>query len=88
MPAKKETTHESLIEKISEKELELKEAKQAYKEFCAGNPLKTPKQPTLHELRKMREKNDKPSLEDHKKSNKSASDATKKEQLKQELNGD
>lgn len=66
---KEEVTHESLMADIKSCEEALSAAKLKYKEFCQANPLELPKQPTLHELRLMREKNDKPTVEDHKKSN-------------------
>ena len=71
--AKQEINHESLQQKILQVERALKEAKEEYKAFCKANPLQLPKQPTLHELRKLREKNDKPTLEQHQKANAAAS---------------
>lgn len=62
-------THESLQKKILDAEKALKAAKDEYKAFCAENPYKLPKQPSVHELRMMRLKNDKPTDLDHKKSN-------------------
>jgi hypothetical protein len=52
-------THETLIEAITKAEQSLKNAKQAYSEFCKENPLQAPKQPTIHELRLLREKKSK-----------------------------
>jgi hypothetical protein len=49
-------THESLQKKIEDAEKALVNAKQEYKSFCAENPYELPKQPSLHELRLMREK--------------------------------
>lgn len=40
-----------------------------YKEFCKENPHESPKQPTIHELRKMREKLGEKSDEAHAKVN-------------------
>lgn len=89
MAAKKEeVTHDSLIKNIAEKEKELKKAKQDYNDFCKENPFKAPQQPSLHELRKLREKNNKATLEDHQKANKAAAANAQKEQLKQELKGE
>jgi len=77
--AKKEQTHESLITAITDAEKALEVAKAEYKEFCKDNPLQMPKQPTLHELRLMREKNDKASLAEHQKANALAVKAAKAE---------
>lgn len=49
-------THESLQKKIQAAEKAVLDAKQEYREFCKENPYVLPKQPTLHELRLMREK--------------------------------
>lgn len=70
--AKQEITHESLQQKILQAELSLKEAQEEYKSFCKENPLQLPKQPTLHELRKQREKMNPTTAEDHAKSNAAA----------------
>lgn len=94
MPAKKkeelseEVSHESLMQAIVDAEKALQEAKGEYKAYCKTNPLEAPRQPTNHELRLMREKNDKPTLEDHQKANKATAANAKKEQLKQEMKGD
>ena len=77
MTTKKETTHESLMQNIVNAEKALKEAQETYKTFCKENPLELPKAPTLHEARLMREKNEKVTLEDHKKANKLAADKAK-----------
>lgn len=82
-----EVTHESLIKAITDSELALKEAQKSYKVFCKANPLKLPKQLTNHEIRIMRQKNDKLTLADHQKANKAAASSAQKEQLKQELKG-
>lgn len=89
MTAKKkdELTHESLMQDIVDAEQALQKAKDDYKHFCKENPLVAPSQPTNHELRKMREKNNKSTVEDHQKSNKAAAASAQKEQLKQELKG-
>ena len=87
MANKKELTHESLMSDIEKADEQLKTAREAYKGFCKLNPLELKPQPTLHELRLMRAKNDKTTLEDHQKSNKAAASAAQKEQLKQELRG-
>ena len=85
--AKKDATHESLMKSIVDATLALELAKNEYQEFCIDNPLVSPAQPTLHELRLMREKNNKATLEDHQKANKAAAATAQKEQLKQELKG-
>lgn len=87
MASKKEVTHESLIEDIVSAESALKKAKDDYKEFCKENPLALKPQLTNHELRMLRLKNDKATLEDHQKANKAAQSTAQKEQLKQELKG-
>lgn len=87
MAKKDEVTHESLMSKIVEADKALKSAKAEYKAFCKENPLAPHKQPTLHELRKLREKTNKTTDEDHQKANKAAAQAAQKEQLKQELKG-
>ena len=87
MTSKKEVTHESLIEAIVSAESALKKAKDDYKEFCKDNPLTLKPQMTNHELRMLRLKNDKATLEDHQKANKAAQSTAQKEQLKQELKG-
>lgn len=63
-------THETLIEAITKAEQALKDAKQAYSDFCKKNPLQAPKQPTINELRAMRDKLNKESAEEHAKANK------------------
>lgn len=87
MANKKEVNHDSLMSRIEEAEKELLNARNEYKEFCKENPLRLSPQPTNHELRVLREKNSKTSLEDHQKSNKAAASNAQKEQLKQELKG-
>lgn len=79
--------HDTLMSRIEEAEKELLTARNEYKEFCKDNPLNLKPQPTNHELRMLREKNSKASLEDHQKSNKAAASNAQKEQLKQELKG-
>jgi len=93
MPAKKksdsqEASHESLMQAIADAEKALQEAKDEYKAYCKENPLQAPIQPTNHELRLMREKHNKSTLEDHQKANKAAAANAQKEQLKQELKGE
>lgn len=58
-----------LIGNIEKATKALESAKAEYKEFCKENPAKTPKQPTLHELRLMREKLGEKSDEEHAKVN-------------------
>lgn len=70
--AKQEITHESLQQKILQAEAELKQAQEEYKAFCKENPLQLPKQPTLHELRKLREKMNPTTVGDHVKANAAA----------------
>ncbi len=70
--AKQEITHESLQQKILQAEAELKQAQEEYKAFCKENPLQLPKQPTLHELRKLREKMNPTTVDDHVKANAAA----------------
>lgn len=70
--AKQEITHESLQQKILQAEAELKQAQEEYKAFCKENPLQLPKQPTLHELRKLREKMNSTTVDDHVKANAAA----------------
>lgn len=70
--AKQEVTHESLQQKILQAEAELKQAQEEYKAFCKENPLQLPKQPTLHELRKLREKMNPTTVDDHVKANAAA----------------
>lgn len=86
--AEKKVTHKSLMDNITKLEEQLQAAKDEYKVFCKENPLQAPKQPTIQELRKMREKNDKATLEDHQKANKAAQQAAQKQQLKQEIKGE
>jgi hypothetical protein len=83
--AKQEITHESLQAAIVEAEKALKAAKDEYAAFCKANPYQLPKQPTLHELRKMRDKLSPATLEDHQKANAAAAAAAQKAALKQEL---
>ena len=83
-----EVSHESLMQKITDAEKALQSAKDEYQAYSRENPLVAPKQPTLHELRKMREKNSKLTLADHQKANKAAAASAQKEQLKQEIKGD
>ena len=87
MTSKKEVTHESLIKAIVSAEEALIKAKGEYKDFCKENPLTLKPQMTNHELRMLRLKNDKATLEDHQKANKAAQSTAQKEQLKQELKG-
>lgn len=58
-----------LIGNIEKATKALESAKAEYKEFCKENPAKAPKQPTLHELRLMREKLGEKSDEAHAKVN-------------------
>lgn len=87
MAKEKKVTHESLMQDISDAEKSLSDAKAAYKLFCKENPLSLNKQPTLHELRVQREKNNKSSEADHAKANKAAQASAQKAQLKQEITG-
>ncbi len=87
MANKKEVNHDILMQNVTDAEKALQLAKDEYQAYCKENPLVTPAQPTLHELRLMREKNNKPTLLDHQKANKSAAENAQKEQLKQELKG-
>ncbi len=82
-----EVSHDSLMQKITDAEQALQAAREEYQAYCKENPLTAPAQPTLRELRLMREKNNKPTLEDHQKANKAAAANAQKEQLKQEMKG-
>ena len=79
--AKQEITHESLQQKILQAEAELKQAQEEYKAFCKENPLQLPKQPTLHELRKLREKMNPTTVDDHVKANAAAAGKVAQEKL-------
>lgn len=61
-----------LIESIEKLTSALAEAKDEYKVFCQEHPYKAPKQPTIHELRMMRQKLGESKNEEHDKANKAA----------------
>ena len=67
-----EDSHESLM-------AEIVTAEKAFND-CKENPLTLPRQPTVHELRLMREKNAKTTNEEHQRANKAAQSAALTEQ--------
>lgn len=67
-----EKKREKLIGSIEKLKIALEEAKSEYKEFCQEHPYAPPKQPTIHELRMMREKCGNAKNEEHDKANKAA----------------
>ena len=67
-----EKKREKLIGSIEKLTVALDEAKEEYKAFCQENPYEAPKQPTIHELRMMREKLGESKNEEHDKANKAA----------------
>lgn len=67
-----EKKREKLIGSIEKLTIALNEAKSEYKEFCQEHPYAPPKQPTIHELRMMREKVGEAKNEEHEKANKAA----------------
>jgi uncharacterized membrane protein len=67
-----EKKREKLIAEIEKLTIALDEAKGEYKSFCKENPYEAPKQPTIHELRMMREKLGESKNEEHDKANKAA----------------
>lgn len=77
----KEITHESLQAAIVAAENALQAARDEYKQFCKDNPYQLPKQPTLHELRKLREKLSPTTAEDHAKANALAAKSVQKAAL-------
>lgn len=79
--ADKKQTHETLIQAITDAESALAKAKADYKDFCKENPLKAPRQPTLQELRLMREKLNKATVEDHQKANQAAASQVQKQAI-------
>lgn len=90
MATKKDTefaakTHESLMAKIKEAEALLKAKQDEYKAFCKENPLTLGAQPSLHELRKMREKLSPSTLGDHAKANAAAASAVQRAQIVEQV---
>lgn len=67
-----EKKREKLIAEIEKLTIALEEVKGEYKAFCRENPYEAPKQPTIHELRMMREKLGESKNEEHDKANKAA----------------
>lgn len=67
-----EKKREKLIAEIEKLTIALDKAKGEYKAFCQENPYEAPKQPTIHELRMMREKLGESKNEEHDKANKAA----------------
>lgn len=60
-----EKKREKLINSIEKLTIALDEAKSKYKAFCQEHPYAPPKQPTIHELRMMREKCGEAKSEEH-----------------------
>lgn len=83
--ADKKQTHETWIAEIERCTKALEAAQSGYKAFCKENPLEVGKQPTVHELRRMREKLSKDKPEDFVKANAAAKEAAQKAALAEQI---